>query len=139
MEKEQKKQEKELKKKEKEDKKREKDDKKKGKSKGTESGAPLTASRLQLHVSETDSPRLLKPGQLDSASEISDVSSHVAKSENDSDDESTAGEAPGILLSPGERQVLYETIGFDQALADVLEEKLPPEVSHYNYYIYDNI
>lgn len=124
LEKEQKKREKEQKKKEKEEKKREKEDKKNRKS------GSLTASRLQLHVAESDSPRLHKEGQMDSGSEVTDASSHIAKSEADSDEESNAGEAPGILLSPQERQMLYETIGFDQALSDVLDEKLPPEVRY---------
>ena len=121
MEKEQKKREKEIKKKGKEEKKRDKEDKKKGRP------TSLTSSRLLLHVAESNSPRLQKHGYAESGSEASDVLSHVAKSEVDSDDESNMGEAPGILLSPQEKQMLYETIGFDQAL-DVLDEKLPPEV-----------
>lgn len=46
----------------------------------------------------------------------------------DSDEEADDVAVPGILLSPQEKQVLYETIGFDQTIAGVMDEKLPPEV-----------
>lgn len=116
---------KELKIKEKEEKKKEREEKKrhlKDKIKSIGSPSHLSAARLQMHTSETESPRLGKGQVPDSGSEFSEAT----RSEIDSDEESS--DAPGILLSPQEKQMLYETIGFDQAIADVMDEKLPPEV-----------
>lgn len=110
---------KQLKQQEKDQKKKDKELKKllkkevKNKGKATdEDASPITSPALltsSIGTPKTDSPQL-------------------TKSELDSDEDISDDEAPTILLSPTERQKLFETIGFDQALADVLEEKLPPEV-----------
>jgi hypothetical protein len=122
MEKDQKKLEKEIKKKEKEQKKKEAKEAKKGgkgsvEEESSSSAAPSPALQIQL----------IKEEGSDTASSRSD-SPRLSKKGDDSDDEVSDEEAPTILLSPTERQQLYETIGFDQALADVLEEKVPAEV-----------